>query len=34
MGKKEEWLEIGAGFSKDMTFGLNFDKRMGFDRWK
>lgn len=34
MGKEEEWLEIGAGFSEDMTFDLNFDKGIGFDGWK
>lgn len=31
-GEKEGRLEIGAGFSEDMTFDLNFDKGMGFGR--
>ena len=34
MEKEEGWLEIGTGFSEDMTFDLNFNKRMVFDRWK
>lgn len=34
VGMKERWLEIGAGFSQDMTFDLNFKKRMGFDKRK
>lgn len=34
MAKEEGWLETGACFLKDMTFDLNFDKGMGFDRWK
>lgn len=34
MEKEEGWLEIGTGFSEDMTFDLNFNKRIVIDRWK
>lgn len=34
MGKEEERVEVGAAFSVDMTFDLNLDEDIGFDRWK